>query len=208
MTKEQAAYESIRDMIINNRLSPSQSVSIRKLCAVTGFGRTPVSEAIKRLTLEGWLSPSGNSTCVSAINYSERYEYMQVRGYLEILAAGLDAENITDKKILDFKHAMAVEELAIRKKDWIPAIEADIEFHKLCAKASENAFLNTYYTQLLFRDERIFFRNIDNETRRVESHVQHEAITQAIINGDRPSAEAAAAVHLDTILKRLKLDEY
>jgi len=208
MTKEEAAFQAIRSMIIHNELVPSQPVSIRKLCSATGYGRTPVCEAMKRLVFEGWLSPSGNSTCVSAINYSERYEYMQVRGYLEILAAGLDAETITDKKVLDFKHAMAVEQLAIDKKEWVPAIEADIDFHRLCAKCSENTFLYTHYIQLLCRDERVFFRNIEDEERRRESHRQHNDIVDAIIRGSKEDAEKASAVHLDTILKRLKHDQY
>ena len=54
-TKEHAAYQAIRSAIIDGRLVPGQKVSIRELSAMFDMGRTPITDAMKRLIHEGWL---------------------------------------------------------------------------------------------------------------------------------------------------------
>jgi DNA-binding GntR family transcriptional regulator len=208
VTKEYAVYKLIRQAIIDGELVPGQPVSIRELAARFSYGRTPVSEAMKRLSLEGWLeTTSGIGTRVTDINLADRYEYMQVRGELEVLAARLCAENASAEDMLDFDHCIAVANLAIEQKNWQAAIEADIEFHRLCAEKSGNHFLSDYYSRLLAHDERVFYRNLPDPDARIQSHEQHQAIVDAVKAHDPSRAADAARVHTETILKRLKRDQ-
>lgn len=206
--KEQAAYEAIRQAIIDGSLQPGQKVSIRELAERFSFGRTPVADAMKRLTLEGWLeSATGVATRVAALDLNDRYEYMQVRGALEVLAARLCALHAGPEDFLDFEHCLAVAQLAIDSQNWMRAVEADIEFHRICASKSGNHFLSQYYSQLLSQDERVFYRNIPDPEARIQSHTQHRAIYEAIRSGSPEAAASAASLHVDTILARLQADQ-
>lgn len=207
-TKEYAAYQAIRSAIIDGRLVPGQKVSIRELSAMFDLGRTPVTDAMKRLIHEGWLeSVSGVSTHVAKLDLRDRYEYMQLRGAIEVLAARLCAEHVTPEMILDFQHCLSVAQLAIDSKNWVRAIESDIEFHRLCANRCGNRFLTEFYQQLLSQDERVFFRNIPDPDARIQSHDQHADIVAAIAKGDVDAAGTAAQRHTDTILRRLQQDQ-
>ncbi|MDY3619526.1 GntR family transcriptional regulator [Agathobaculum sp.] len=207
-TKEYAAYEAIRAAIISGELQPGQQVSIRELAARFDFGRTPAADAMKRLAHEGWLeSAAGVGTRVARLDLADRYEYMQLRGAIEVLAARLCAERATPEMALDFDHCLAVAALAIEQKNWLRAIEADIEFHRLCAEKSGNRFLAECYGRLLTQDERVFYRNLPDPDARIQSHRQHAAIVEAIRTGDPEGAALAAQNHTDTILQRLKAEQ-
>lgn len=208
ITKELAAYQAIRAAIISGELQPGQQVSIRELAARFEFGRTPIADALKRLSIEGWLdSEPGVGTRVAALNLADRYEYMQVRGAIEVLAARLCAAHITPETALDFDHCLAVSQLAIDSENWMRAIEADIEFHRLCAQKCQNRFLADFYGRLLMQDERVFFRNLPDPDARIQSHAQHAAIVQAIKAGQPDAAAEAAQRHTDTILHRLQQEQ-
>lgn len=207
-TKEYAVYQLIRQAIIDGELMPGQQVSIRELAARFSYGRTPVTDAMKRLSLEGWLeTTTGIGTRVADINLADRYEYMQVRGELEVLSARLCAENASDEDMLDFEHCIAVAKLAIQQSNWQSAIEADINFHRLCAEKSGNSFLSDYYNRLLSHDERVFYRNLPDPDARIQSHNQHQAIVDAIKAHDAIKAADAARIHTETILNRLKSEQ-
>jgi DNA-binding GntR family transcriptional regulator len=205
ITKEESAYSAIRGAIIAGELVPGQAVSIRDLAKRFDLGRTPITDAMKHLALEGWLeTAAGVGTRVASLNISDRYEYMQVRGALEALSVRLCAQQAQAETLLDFEHCMAVEQLAIESGDLVRAIDADIGFHRLCAQRSGNHFLNQHYGRLLSQDELVFFRNITNAEIRLQSHRQHEEIVRCIRSGDPDAAEQASRRHTETILERLR----
>lgn len=208
ITKEIAAYHAIRKAIINGELEPGQTVTIRELASRFDLGRTPITDAMKRLALEGWLeTTTGVSTRVANLNLADRFSYMQVRGAIEALAVRLCAENSSAEELLSLDHCLATAQLAIDSGNLVRAIESDIEFHRLCAKCSGNTFLYQFYDRLLSQDELVFFRNINDMNIRKQSHQQHIAIVDAIRFGDPQQAEAASRHHTRTILERLKNEQ-
>lgn len=208
ITKEAAAYQAIRKAIIDGDLQPGQAVTIRDLAAKFDLGRTPITDAMKRLALEGWLdTTAGVGTRVAHLNLSDRFSYMQVRGAIEALSVRLCAQSATPENLLDLDHCLAVAKLAIDSNNLVGAIEADIEFHRLCAKCSGNSFLYLFYDRLLTQDELVFFRNVSDADIRIQSHEQHAAIVDAIRSGDPNLAEEASRNHTNTILERLKNEQ-
>lgn len=169
-TKEEAAYQAIRSAIIDGELKPGQSVMIRDLASRFGLGRTPITDAMKHLALDGWLeTTTGVGTRVANLNLADRFSYMQVRGAIEALAVRLCAENVTQEDLLALDHCLAVAKLAIDSGNFVRAIEADIDFHRLCAKCSKNRFLYQFYDRLLTQDELVFFRNVSDADIRIQS---------------------------------------
>ena len=207
ITKEEAAYQAIRGAIIQGELQPGQAVTIRDLAAKFGLGRTPITDAMKHLALDGWLeSTTGVGTRVANLDLSDRYAYMQVRVAVEALSVRLCAEAAGPEDLLSLEHCLAVAKLAIDSGNLVRAIEADIDFHRLCAKCSGNRFLYQIYDRMLSQDELVFFRNVSDVDIRVQSHQQHAAIVEAIRSGDPDRAEEASRSHTKTILERLQAE--
>lgn len=208
ITKEEAAYQAIRSAIIRGELQPGQAVTIRDLAAKFHLGRTPITDAMKHLALDGWLeTTTGVGTRVANLNLSDRYSYMQVRGAVEALSVRLCAEAAGPEELLTLEHCLAVAQLAIDAGNLVRAIEADIDFHRLCAKCSGNHFLYQVYDRMLAQDELVFFRNVSDTDIRVQSHQQHAAIVEAIRSGDPRLAENASRLHTRTILDRLRAEQ-
>ena len=55
-TQSQAAYRLIEAMIVTNELTPKSKISETSLSKKLGIGRTPIREALKRLSFEGAVS--------------------------------------------------------------------------------------------------------------------------------------------------------
>ena len=160
------------------------------------------------LALDGWLeTTTGVGTRVANLNLADRFSYMQVRGAIEALAVRLCAENVTQEDLLALDHCLAVAKLVIDSGNLVRAIEADIDFHRLCAKCSKNRFLYQFYDRLLTQDELVFFRNVSDADIRIQSHEQHAAIVEAIRSGNPQQAEKASRYHTQTILDRLRSEE-
>ena len=76
-TKEEAAYQAIRSAIIDGELKPGQSVTIRDLASRFDLGRTPITDAMKHLALDGWLeTTTGVGTRVANLTDSPICRYV------------------------------------------------------------------------------------------------------------------------------------
>ena len=132
-TKEEAAYQAIRSAIIDGELKRGQSVTIRDLVSRFDLGRTPITDAMKHLALDGWMeTTTGVGTRVANLNLADRFSYMQVRGAIEALAVRLCAENVTQEDLLALDHCLAVDMLAMDSVNVFLAIEAVTGFQLVC----------------------------------------------------------------------------
>ena len=90
-------------------MQPGQAVTIRDLAAKFNLGRTPITDAMKHLALDGWLeTTTGVGTWVANLNLSDRFSYMQVRGAVEALSVRLCAEAAGPEDLLALDHCLAV----------------------------------------------------------------------------------------------------
>lgn len=93
-----AAFQSIEEMIVTLALAPGQRVTERTLCAVTGYGRTPVREALLRLA-QGFLIEiqPRNGVLVTPIDYDVILMTVEVRRHVERLIVERAARYADDR---------------------------------------------------------------------------------------------------------------
>ncbi len=78
------AYSEIKKMIMLKKLKPGQRLAEITLSQEIGVSRTPVREALRRLTLEGWLRMVPNSgVWVASPTRREMINAYEVRAKLE-----------------------------------------------------------------------------------------------------------------------------
>lgn len=87
-TREQAAYDVLRQAIIGGRWKPGETLAVSRLAQDLGMSRFPVTNAVKRLAGEGFVRMRPHQEAVVApLEEAEIREIYLMRAALEALAA-------------------------------------------------------------------------------------------------------------------------
>lgn len=151
-----SAYEQIREMIISNELEPGEIVNEAELQSLLGIGRTPVHEALLRLSVEQFVTiipRRGIEIC----KFSPKIVH-------SIFNARLIIEPNTLRKtysILDVDwlitmrksfNAIRENKMLSDRNGLLQYIKYDTEFHSVIVTALDNPYLsslvNNYLSQL------------------------------------------------------------
>ncbi|MDP9763229.1 GntR family transcriptional regulator [Deinococcus enclensis] len=193
----EGVYHHLRRAILDGDFTPGERLGEVELGEKLGVSRTPIREALLRLTQEGLLTAEANKGVrVRTVSADEARDTYTVRAELDALAAALAATHHTP----DDAHALhaALHDLnRSGSDDYRDQTRLDLAFHRRIAQAAHNAPLTD-----LSRDLEHRIALIKHQTRTYNAHpdtqAQHEAILQAVLNRDPDAARAAARRHVQT----------
>lgn len=207
MRASDRAYETLRDDIIEWRLRPGTVLGEVEQSERLGISRTPLREALGRLTAEGLTAPSGGrGVVVTDISLDNIDQLFELRETLEGRAAALAAERgdaLTFQKLQDE---------FLRAPSLIQAADpARHEYYDLVGRldsAIDSAITNTYLAQAM-RSLRVHLVRVrrlaaDDARRLTLAAAEHAAIAEAIAAGNPRLAEAATMLHLHRSLSHVK----
>ena len=178
------AYKRIRDDILKGALRGGDRLIEQRLALDLGISRTPVREALRRLTLEGFVERgSGYSTRVAHLDTSEVDQIFELRALLEPYAARGAARHATDGQIETLRT------LAQQMRDLTPArIDDDYNaisemneiFHRTIYEASGSPRLVYIMASVIDIGTvaRTYHRYTDRDLERSAAH--HQEIVEAI----------------------------
>jgi DNA-binding GntR family transcriptional regulator len=206
MRASEKAYATLRSDIVDWRLPPGTVLAEVELSARLGVSRTPVREALARLSAEGLAEPqSGRGVVVSEISLDHLGELFELRSALECRAAELAAARRDPTVFLDLHEKLNDAGRLITDAD-----PARRDYYKLAGEldsAIDAAVGNHYLAQSLksLRVHLVRVRRLskDNPSRLRDAAREHAAIALAIANGNAAVASAATTVHLDNSLRHL-----
>ncbi|WP_378951798.1 GntR family transcriptional regulator [Pelosinus sp. sgz500959] len=134
--------ETLRNAIIQGILKPGERLMEIQVSEELGVSRTPVREAIRKLELEGFVVMiPRRGTYVSDLSIKDINEVFEVRTALDVLAAGMAAERITDDELEQMERLLVELGEHIETDDMDKIVEADSQFHDLLYSASRNSRL-------------------------------------------------------------------
>ncbi len=206
MRASERAYNSLRNDIINWHLTPGTVLGEVELSERLGVSRTPIREALAKLSAEGLTEPqSGRGVVVSEISLDHLDELFELRSALECRAAELAARRGNPEIFLALHHKLSNAGELITAADPTRAT-----YYQLAGEldaAVDTAVGNHYLTQALkkLRVHLVRVRRLgkDNPTRLRDAAREHAAIALAIAQGKSAVASAATTVHLDNSLRHL-----
>lgn len=208
MRASDRAYASLRDDIIEWRLLPGTVLAEVEQSERLGVSRTPLREALSRLTAEGLTTAAGGrGVVVTDISLDDIDELFELRETLEGKAAALAAER-GDAAVFE---ALRVELLQaphlINGSD--PGRHAYYELAGRLDAAIDAAISNSYLAQAM-RSLRVHLVRVrrlaaDDALRLTAAAGEHAAIAEAIEAGNPRLAEAATTLHLHRSLSHLKV---
>ncbi|MGR4069769.1 GntR family transcriptional regulator [Halomonas sp. LR3S48] len=154
-----AAYRILESMIVTLKLRPGSVVTEKKLIDIVGLGRTPVREALQKLSWEGLIEIKPRAgVMVADIRPEDYLRVMEPRLVLEPLLARSAARygDATHRARLA-ECAQAMQESA-RQQDIEGFLQADKEFDETLDQACDNRYLSKVLAPLQTHSRRFWFR--------------------------------------------------
>jgi DNA-binding GntR family transcriptional regulator len=180
------AYYAIRELIVTLDLPPGAVVSERDLMERIGVGRTPVREALRRLSREKLVDVyPRRGMFVSRVDVRDLAGLSEVRAVLESSAARLAAARSTEADREETAALLEELERAADERDERTLI------HRHLYACTHNPFLeqtlNEYYVLTL----RIWFLALDRVARLDDAILEHRALLEAVRDADADRADRA-----------------
>ena len=189
--------KKIEDDIIFGYFRPGTKLDEAELCERYGASRTPIREALKLLSAEGQVEiRPRRGAIVPEVNPMTLCEMFEVMAELEGMCGRLAARRIQEdekKRLLELhKHC----EEYLESNDSENYYEKNRQFHFQIYAASHNSFLIEQASSLHKRLHPYRRLQLRVNNRMNHSFSEHEAIVQAIIQGDEVEAEKLLRGHV------------
>jgi len=192
------AYAQIRSLIISCELRPGSVISESDLMTQLDMGRTPIREALRNLANEKLIEVyPRRGMFVAGVDVKDLAQISEVREHLEIQAAGLAAERATDED-------RAVISQLIKEIDSIKCepkmeklINLDQRIHHQIYAATHNEFLVSTLDQYYAHALRIWFMALDRISDLEDAIIEHRALLQCILDGNKKASEIAMREHIE-----------
>lgn len=201
------ARESLMDRILKGELQPGARVSEPEVCERLGMSRVPVREALRELESSGLVvSRKHAGVFVREIEAAEVRDLYELRGLYDgfagARAAALQpAERATLVRALD--ESVGRMKTAERQGQVPDYYAENLRFHWLIVEASGNAQLAAAYQGVVQKLHLARLRNLSQGLGMRTSIQEHEAIAQAIGQGDIARAGQLLGQHVGDAYARL-----
>ncbi|MGV2125476.1 GntR family transcriptional regulator [Agrobacterium vitis] len=200
--------ESLRNAIIDRRLTPGTKLSEAEVGLLFDVSRTVVRSALQMLAFEGLIKMERNrGAFVSNPSPEEAVQVFACRRMIEpgiVLAA---VERLTEDDLVAFRAQLEDEQRHLHQRG--PAarraeIKASGDFHLMLAKVAGNAILQKFMDELVARSSLVIALYGGSGASSC-GHNEHEQILEALVRRDAKHASALMLHHIDHIEADLDL---
>lgn len=204
---EDKAYKAIIRQILDQKYPPGSSLVEAQLAEDLGMSRTPIRNALRRLTTDGFLENPFNRSCrVPKLSRRDLEKLFDLRLCLETKAACDAALNAPEERREEFEKLIAEEREGYYtgNKD---LYEINQQIHFGIAALSGNIYLEGAIKPLFWRSELyVFFFDtfyVSNEKKpllrdpdKSRSHKEHKALVDAIFRHSAVEAAEIMKLHI------------
>lgn len=208
------AYQFLHEKIITMDLEPSQRLDENQLVSQLGIGRTPIREALLRLTSEFLVETQPNKGFIVrpllVQNIKGMFEALHI---LEIGAASLAIHQDLDKHLPLMKEAQKTFEKAIKDHDILSLVWSNHNFHMHFAQCSANEYLVRALRDVRNEVNRLAYLSYGGKgglNRDLKEHYgsvcdEHEKIIKYLKNKDLYQLKEIIGGHIQTFQQRVIL---
>jgi DNA-binding GntR family transcriptional regulator len=198
-------YEKLRNDILRMQLPPGELLDEVAIGKQFNLSRSPVREALIRLSAEGLVKTLPNkSTLVAPLNIAEFSQFIDALDLMQRVTSRLAAKLRTKQDLENIKLQQALFDAAVSKSNVVDMIESNRDFHVAISEAGKNPYFTQLCTRLLDdgrRMLRLYFRSIE-DTLPPPLASEHIQLVQAIEDGDEDLAEKLAHLHTTQVSDR------
>jgi DNA-binding GntR family transcriptional regulator len=198
-------FQTLRAAILKGELKPGERLMELQLAAKLGVSRTPIREAIRMLEQEGLaVTIPRKGAEVAKMTEKDMEDVLVIRNSLENLAICLSCDKITDTELQELRIAMDDFEEKSKSDDMAEIAEADVKFHDILYKASDNPKLLMLLANLreqMYRYRVEYLKDKSIYPRLIE---EHALMYEALKNKDKEKAAFYVEQHLSNQAEAVK----
>jgi len=192
------AYQEIKWRIVYGSYKPGAHLSEATLARVHRTSRTPIREALARLSEEQYVVwDQGRGFLIAPVTVSRIRDTFQVRRLLEGAAAGGAAELATKAEARTMAALAEYHYTLGDAESYRAALAKNLAFHLAVAAASHNELLVELVRQCLMQTDRVLSLGADYKPFEEGSTEEHGAIVAAIEQREAARAREAMERHID-----------
>lgn len=199
-------YPIIRDLILNGTIKPGDAIDEKAIASQLNISRTPVREAVKKLSDEHLVDVVAQSgTRAAKVDAREIEQAYLIRRSLEMEIAFQAATRMNDINIEALHDNYVLHERAMEQKKFARALEIDDDFHRAIANIAELPRLWHMIEISKAHLDRCRHMLLPRAGEADITLEQHRAIIRALNAKNPAAAREAIREHLDTSYKKIAI---
>ncbi|SEQ56760.1 transcriptional regulator, GntR family [Devosia sp. YR412] len=203
----QIVYDSLRQAILELTLEPGSPLDETRLADQFNLSRTPIREAMVRLSAEGLLLTLPNrNTIVAPIDFVNLPFYFEALTLMYRVTTRSAAVHRRPEHLIKIKSLEASYAASVARRDAIAMIATNRDFHVAIAEAGGNHYFTQLFARLLDEGRRVlrlYYQSFDDALPR-QYVDEHSDMVAAIEAGDADTADALGAAHAAQIVRQIQ----
>jgi DNA-binding GntR family transcriptional regulator len=201
-------YQVLKDRILRRQLKPKERINVEDIAQRLGVSRTPVTDALKRLAVEGLVDIlPRRGTFVSSLTARDVAELFDVRAVIELYAArrilceGRGEEYL--RRIQGPMEQMRRASGSGEYSDYPAFMEGDRDFHLALVDLAGNARLCSVYAGLNVHIQVSRAHYLNTVQDAVQALHEHDLIIQAFRARQPQAVERHLEAHIVNVKNRI-----
>ena len=191
-------FEKIEYDMLSGKYKIGEIISEKRLSSELGVSRTPIREALGRLSEEGLVGDSPSGTVVLGITDEDVDDFYEVKRRIEILAVCRACKLIDEDGLRDLENIVEHQEFYAMKGDTEKIRDLDTNFHatlyKYCgSRVLEKILLPLHRKIIKYRSASLK----SSKNRQLESIKEHREIYGALKEKDENKLERLMKNHIE-----------
>lgn len=205
-TRSEKIVAKLHKGILNGEYCQGCTLSEQQIAEEADCSRTPVREAFSKLEVEGLIKNTQKGWVVRGFQKKDIIEIFQIRKFCERFIVKKAARMIDEENKAEIEMCLNLMKINLDKNDRVALKKWCSRFNQILIRASRAGFylrntLNRTYDIINYFAE----KNFEDSDRRSQSVKEHDAIGQAVINGDWKEAQNLTKEHVEKV-KTMVLD--
>lgn len=202
---EDDVLRQIEQAVIDHRLPPGTKLKEVQLAEVFGVKRGTIRKVLFRLAHSRLVDQMPNRGArVAKPSVKEGRDLFAARRAIERANLETLCRQISRGEIKQLRKMLAQEQKAYLKSNSRQALSLSVDFHRQLAKMANNSVMEEYLNDIIRRTPLVILTHLGSDTENRCRNQEHEAIVDAIENGDARKAIKIMDQHLLHIENQIK----
>lgn len=195
--QSEKAFRVLKEMILSGEIPQGEALSILLLSEQLQIGRTPLTNACKRLEFEGLVRViPKQGVWVNTLSIDDAREIYEARAAIETFFARKAFESLTDEDVSALKASIEQQADFGENKDHYRYMEEDTFFHRFFMERYDNQILTEMYERLINRIFMFGIKSSSSEARFRSAIREHHEIVRCLEEKDQPGLVKAVEQHI------------
>jgi DNA-binding GntR family transcriptional regulator len=197
--------KDLRHMIITLELSPGAVVTEASLVEILGCSRTPLREALQRLSHEHLVvAVPRRGVSIADLSIVDFSAIVQSEEAVDSVLIRLAAPRMSDDQLSYMDELLAKSDVAIAERDMEEVVDLDFKIHTAFGIASGNRFLLEFQEILLRLLARYVYLGFQGAGNAEGAIADHRNVVAALRTRDPDACEAALRAHIRNGRERMR----